>query len=139
MTWTRDLLITNRLLYRLSYSSKTPWRGSYYTKFFRSCQFKNEKRPGLHIPWFFRAAVSFPTGSCRRTNAGRKNLPSRYAVSFKWTMLHLNRFCLPACQISPFLIRLASRGAFPGGRLGAAAPMQLGVPGRPDIPVLFPA
>ena len=38
-------------------------------------------------------------------------------------MLHFYRFCLPACQMSPFLIRLAPLGTFPPGE-GRALPRQ---------------
>ena len=39
-------------------------------------------------------------------------------------MLGLNRLCLPACQISPFLIRLPGGGHLPRGRQGAAAGLE---------------
>lgn len=38
-------------------------------------------------------------------------------------MLHFYRFYLPACQMSPFLIRLAPLGTFPPGE-GRALPRQ---------------
>ena len=38
-------------------------------------------------------------------------------------MLGLNRLCLPACQISPFLIRLPGGGHLPPGE-GRALPRQ---------------
>ena len=40
-------------------------------------------------------------------------------------MLHFYRFYLPACQMSPFLIRLAPLGTFPPGE-GRALPRQCG-------------